>query len=66
MAERLILPMLDAVASAIDEGVVEDADSADAAMIFGTGFAPFLGGPMHYARSRGYGEDRQHARPAGA
>ena len=56
MAERLILPMLDAIASAIDEGVVEDADSADAAMIFGTGFAPFLGGPMHYARSRGYGK----------
>ena len=55
IAERLILPMLDAVASAIDEGVVEDADSADAAMIFATGFAPFLGGPMHYARSRGHG-----------
>jgi 3-hydroxyacyl-CoA dehydrogenase/enoyl-CoA hydratase/3-hydroxybutyryl-CoA epimerase len=22
-------------------------------MIFGTGFAPFRGGPMHYARTRG-------------
>ncbi|QNE07522.1 3-hydroxyacyl-CoA dehydrogenase NAD-binding domain-containing protein [Croceicoccus marinus] len=55
LGERLILPMLDAVAFAIDEGVVEDADSADAAMIFGTGFAPFLGGPMHYAKSRGFG-----------
>ena len=35
--------------------MVEDEDSADAAMIFGTGFAPFLGGPIHYARTRGFG-----------
>ncbi|QIG80178.1 3-hydroxyacyl-CoA dehydrogenase NAD-binding domain-containing protein [Stakelama tenebrarum] len=54
MRKRMILPLLDAVASAIDEGVVEDRDSADAAMIFGTGFAPFLGGPIHYAQSRGF------------
>lgn len=56
MRDRLILPMLDAVASALDQGVVEDADSADAAMIFGTGFAPFRGGPIEYARGRGMGE----------
>jgi 3-hydroxyacyl-CoA dehydrogenase/enoyl-CoA hydratase/3-hydroxybutyryl-CoA epimerase len=35
------------------EGVVEDADLLDAGMIFGTGFAPFRGGPLHYARARG-------------
>nr|WP_281423364.1 3-hydroxyacyl-CoA dehydrogenase family protein [Novosphingobium profundi] len=55
MQDRLILPMVDAVAAALEEGVVADADSADAAMIFGTGFAPFRGGPMHYAQERGRG-----------
>ena len=33
---------------ALDEGVVESADLVDAGMIFGTGFAPFRGGPLHY------------------
>ena len=27
-------------------------------MIFATGFAPFRGGPMHYARSRGIAKVR--------
>jgi 3-hydroxyacyl-CoA dehydrogenase / enoyl-CoA hydratase / 3-hydroxybutyryl-CoA epimerase len=31
--------------------VVESADLLDAGMIFGTGFAPFRGGPMHYLES---------------
>ena len=35
------------------EGVVDDADLVDAGVIFGTGFAPFRGGPLAYARSRG-------------
>ena len=34
-------------------GAGHDADLLDAGMIFGTGFAPFLGGPMQYAKSRG-------------
>jgi 3-hydroxyacyl-CoA dehydrogenase/enoyl-CoA hydratase/3-hydroxybutyryl-CoA epimerase len=38
------------------EGIVNDEDLLDGAMIFGTGFAPFRGGPMHYARNRGFGE----------
>lgn len=54
MADRLILPMLNAVAECLRKGVVASPDEADAAMIFGTGFAPFRGGPMRYARSRGY------------
>jgi 3-hydroxyacyl-CoA dehydrogenase/enoyl-CoA hydratase/3-hydroxybutyryl-CoA epimerase len=33
--------------------VAADADLIDAAVIFGTGFAPFRGGPLAYARSRG-------------
>ena len=34
-------------------GIVEDADTVDGAMIFGTGYAPFRGGPLNYARTRG-------------
>ncbi len=53
MADRLILPMLDVCVTCLREGVVADEDTIDAAMIFATGFAPFRGGPLHYARSRG-------------
>jgi 3-hydroxyacyl-CoA dehydrogenase/enoyl-CoA hydratase/3-hydroxybutyryl-CoA epimerase len=53
MADRLILPMLDVCVTCLREGVVADADTIDAAMIFATGFAPFRGGPMHYAKLRG-------------
>ncbi len=31
----------------LDENIVDDADLLDAGVIFGTGFAPFRGGPMH-------------------
>ena len=31
-----------------DEGIVESADLVDAGVIFGTGFAPFRGGPLHF------------------
>ncbi len=53
MTDRLILPMLDVCVTCLREGVVADEDTVDGAMIFATGFAPFRGGPMHYARSRG-------------
>jgi 3-hydroxyacyl-CoA dehydrogenase / enoyl-CoA hydratase / 3-hydroxybutyryl-CoA epimerase len=53
MTDRLILPMLDVAVGCLREGVVADEDTLDAAMIFATGFAPFRGGPMHYARTRG-------------
>lgn len=53
LCDRLILPLLNQVAACLREGVVEDADLADAGVIFGTGFAPFTGGPLHYARKRG-------------
>jgi len=35
------------------EGIVDDADLLDAGVIFATGFAPFRGGPIQYAKSRG-------------
>jgi len=53
MTDRLILPMLDVAVGCLREGVVADEDTLDGAMIFATGFAPFRGGPMHYARTRG-------------
>jgi 3-hydroxyacyl-CoA dehydrogenase/enoyl-CoA hydratase/3-hydroxybutyryl-CoA epimerase len=53
MSDRLILPMLDVCVACLREGVVADEDTVDGAMIFATGFAPFRGGPMHYAKSRG-------------
>ena len=56
MTDRLILPMLNTCVRCLREGIVEDADTLDAAVVFATGFAPFRGGPLHYARSRGVGE----------
>jgi 3-hydroxyacyl-CoA dehydrogenase/enoyl-CoA hydratase/3-hydroxybutyryl-CoA epimerase len=53
MTDRLILPMLDVCIACLREGVVADEDTVDGAMIFATGFAPFRGGPMHYAKARG-------------
>jgi 3-hydroxyacyl-CoA dehydrogenase/enoyl-CoA hydratase/3-hydroxybutyryl-CoA epimerase len=51
--DRLILPMLDVCVACLRENVVANEDITDGAMIFATGFAPFRGGPMHYARARG-------------
>ena len=53
MIDRLILPMSNVCVAALREGIVDDADSVDGAMIFGTGYAPFRGGPLNYARTRG-------------
>ena len=54
--DRLILPMLNACATCLRNDIIADADTLDGAMIFATGFAPFRGGPMNYAQSRGYDE----------
>jgi 3-hydroxyacyl-CoA dehydrogenase/enoyl-CoA hydratase/3-hydroxybutyryl-CoA epimerase len=56
LIDRLILQYLNEAVACLREGVVEDADLLDAGMIFGTGFAPFRGGPLHYARARGVPE----------
>ncbi len=54
--DRLLLPMLNACMACLREGVIESEELVDGAMIFGTGFAPFRGGPMSYARQRGFDE----------
>jgi 3-hydroxyacyl-CoA dehydrogenase/enoyl-CoA hydratase/3-hydroxybutyryl-CoA epimerase len=48
LTDRLILRIVNESVSCLNEGVVEDADLLDAGIIFGTGFAPFRGGPLHY------------------
>ncbi len=51
--DRLILPISNVCVACLREGIVDDADAVDGAMIFGTGYAPFRGGPLNYARTRG-------------
>ena len=53
MIDRLVLPMSNVCVACLREGIVDDAGTVDGAMIFGTGYAPFRGGPLNYARSRG-------------
>lgn len=53
LADRMIMPLLNEAVACLDEGVVGDADLVDAGVIFGTGFAPFTGGPLNYVRSEG-------------
>ncbi len=53
LEDRLVLPMVNEAVAALHEGVVADADLLDAGVIFGTGFAPFRGGPIQYVRTTG-------------
>ena len=52
LGEELLKPMIDECERCRDEKVVESADMVDAGVIFGTGFAPFRGGPLHYRASQ--------------
>lgn len=54
--ERLVMALVNEAANCLAENIVADADLLDAGVIFGTGFAPFRGGPLHYARACGIGE----------
>ncbi len=53
LTDRLMLMLLNECAACLREGIAADADLIDAAVVFGTGFAPFRGGPLAYARARG-------------
>jgi 3-hydroxyacyl-CoA dehydrogenase/enoyl-CoA hydratase/3-hydroxybutyryl-CoA epimerase len=52
LGKELIEPMINECEDCLEERVVEDADHVDAGVIFGTGFAPFRGGPLHYRASK--------------
>jgi len=56
ISDLLVLRMVNEASACLREGVVADTDLLDAGMIFGTGFAPFRGGPMHYAKA--FGQDK--------
>jgi 3-hydroxyacyl-CoA dehydrogenase/enoyl-CoA hydratase/3-hydroxybutyryl-CoA epimerase len=66
LAQRLIDPFVTEAQAALAEGIVDDAELVDAGAIFGTGFAPFRGGPLHYvqsATSSAQTEARMQAQP---
>lgn len=51
--DRLILRMLNETMACLREHVADSKDLIDAGIIFGTGFAPFHGGPLQYIKDRG-------------
>ena len=51
--DRLVMRLLNEAMACLREGIVENDDMVDAGVIFGTGFAPFRGGPVHHIRSAG-------------
>ena len=53
LEDRLILPLLNEAVACLHDGVVSDSDLLDAGVIFGTGFAPFRGGPIEYIKATG-------------
>jgi len=53
ITNRLVLRMLNEAVSCLREQVVAEADLLDAGMVFGTGFAPFRGGPLNYIDAAG-------------
>ncbi len=53
LTDRLVLALLNEAVACLREGIVDDADALDAGIVFGTGFAPFRGGPIHYIRHHG-------------
>jgi 3-hydroxyacyl-CoA dehydrogenase/enoyl-CoA hydratase/3-hydroxybutyryl-CoA epimerase len=56
LEDRLMLALVNEAMAVLREGVVADADLIDAGVIFGSGFAPFRGGPLRYAQERGVTE----------
>jgi 3-hydroxyacyl-CoA dehydrogenase/enoyl-CoA hydratase/3-hydroxybutyryl-CoA epimerase len=61
LGRELLKPLLDEAERALKDGIVANADHVDAGVIFGTGFAPFRGGPLHYRRKQ---EQAAHAAAA--
>ena len=53
IVQRLVYPLINEAARCLDEKICEKPDDIDLAMVFGTGFAPFRGGPLRYADSVG-------------
>lgn len=54
--DRIILRLVNDAAKCLQEGVVTEAWMIDLGMVLGTGFAPFLGGPLRMCELKGYGD----------
>jgi 3-hydroxyacyl-CoA dehydrogenase/enoyl-CoA hydratase/3-hydroxybutyryl-CoA epimerase len=61
LGRELVNPLIDECEKALAEGIVASADHVDAGVIFGTGFAPFRGGPLHYRESLKHAGNTGHA-----
>lgn len=59
-AQTLVAPLIERAEALVRDGVIADADLADAGIIFGTGFAPFLGGPLNWKADRSLREHSQN------
>ena len=59
LQDRMILSLVNEAVACLGDSVVDDADLLDAGVIFGTGFAPFRGGPIQYVRTEGVETIRQ-------
>jgi 3-hydroxyacyl-CoA dehydrogenase/enoyl-CoA hydratase/3-hydroxybutyryl-CoA epimerase len=53
VTDRLLFRLFNESVACLENKVVNNADLLDAGVIFGTGFAPFLGGPLHYIEQQG-------------
>ena len=51
--ERMFAALVNETVACLSDGVVEDIDLLDTGVVFGTGFAPFIGGPIHYIAQEG-------------
>ena len=51
---RLVYLMINEAARCLEEDIVEEADMIDLALVYGTGFAPFTGGPLRLAADLGF------------
>ena len=56
LADRMVLIMINEAARCLEEGVVDAPADVDFGMIFGTGWAPFRGGPLRHADTLGAAE----------
>lgn len=56
VSDRLLFRLFNEAVACLDEKVIANEDYLDAGIIFGTGFAPFLGGPIHYIKHQGVNE----------
>lgn len=56
LLDRMVLIMINEAVRCLEEGVVAAPEDVDFGMIFGTGWAPFRGGPLRHADTLGAAE----------